>query len=66
MLYFAQFTFNYFSVNIRKCENIDHANVVFRTGPRATDLVLAGNLVPADTMLVTTGFGFGVLVSLLG
>jgi len=40
----AQFTFNYFSIDIRKCEEIDRANVVFRTGPRATYMVLAGDL----------------------
>jgi len=32
---------------------IDHADVIFRTGPRATYLVLAGDLVPAGTTLVT-------------
>jgi len=25
----AQFTFNYFSIDTRKCEEIDHANVIF-------------------------------------
>jgi len=34
--------------------DIDHADVVFRTGPRATYLVLAGDLVPAGTTLVTS------------
>jgi len=38
-----------------KCEDIDHANVIFRTGPRATYMVLAGDLVPAGTTLVTPG-----------
>jgi len=51
----AQFTFNYFSIDIRKCEEIDHANVIFRTGPRATYMVLVGDLVPAGTALVTPG-----------
>ena len=46
---FAQFTIHYFSIG----EDIDHANVIFRTGPRATYMVLAGNLVPAGTPLVT-------------
>ena len=36
-----------------KCEDNDHANVVFRTGPRATYMFLAGDLVPAATTLVT-------------
>jgi len=49
----AQFTFNCFSIDIRKCEQIDHTNVFFRTGPRATYMVLAGDLVPAGTALVT-------------
>ena len=33
----AQFTFNYFSINnwdIPQCEETDHANVIFRVGPR--------------------------------
>jgi len=42
-------------LKIRKCEDIDHANVIFRTGPRATYMVLAGDLVPAGTALVTPG-----------
>ena len=36
-----------------KCEDIDHANIIFRTGPRATYMVLAGDSVPAGTTLVT-------------
>jgi len=35
------------------CEATGHANAIFRTGPRAAHVVLAGDLVPADTMLVT-------------
>ena len=35
------------------CEDIDHANVIFKTVPRATYVVLAGDLVPAGTTLVT-------------
>ena len=34
-------------------EDIDHANVIFRAGPRATCVILAGNSVPAGTTLVT-------------
>jgi len=37
---FAQFTFHYFSIG----EDVDHANVIFRTGPRATYMVLAGDV----------------------
>jgi len=36
-----------------KCEHIDHPNVIFRRGPRSTHVVLAGDLVPAGTTLVT-------------
>ena len=51
---FAQFTFHYFSIG----EDIDHANVIFRTGPRATYMVLAGDLAPAGTTLVTPDLHF--------
>jgi len=34
------------------CKDIDHANVVFVTVPRATYMVLAGHVVPAGTTLV--------------
>jgi len=34
------------------CEHIDHANVIFKTVPRATYMVLAGDLVPAGTTFV--------------
>ena len=36
------------------CSDIDHANVIFRTSPRATCMVIAGDLVPAGTTLVMT------------
>jgi len=49
----ARFTFNYFSTDIRKCEGIDHANVIFKTGPQVTYMVLAGDLLPAGTALLT-------------
>jgi len=32
---------------------VDHANVILRTGPRATYMVLAGDLVPVGITLVT-------------
>jgi len=51
---FAQFTFHYFSTG----EDIDHANVIFRTGLRATYMVLADDLVPAGTTLVTPAVKF--------
>ena len=38
----TRYTFKYFSIDIRKCEDIDHANVIFGRGPRATYMVLAG------------------------
>ena len=37
------------------CEDIDHANAIFRTGSRTTHVVRAGDLVPTGTMLVTPG-----------
>jgi len=39
---------------------VDHANanVIFRTGPRATYMVLAGDLVPVGTTLVTPAVKF--------
>ena len=48
---FAQFIFHYLTIG----GDIDHANVIFRTDPRATYMVLAGDLVPAGTTLVTPG-----------
>jgi len=39
-------------------EDIDHANVIFRTGPRATYMVLEDDLVPAGTTLVTPAVKF--------
>jgi len=35
------------------CEDIDHANFIFRIGPRATHVVREGDLVPAGTTLGT-------------
>jgi len=35
------------------CEDIDHANVIFKTVPRATYMFFAGDLVPAGPTLVT-------------
>ena len=55
---FAQFTFYDFSIG----EDINHADVIFRTGPRATYMVLADDPVPAGTTLVTPA----VKVSRLG
>jgi len=51
---FTQFTLHYFIIG----EDIDHADVIFRTGPRATYMVLAGDLVPAGTTLVTPAVKF--------
>jgi len=51
---FAQFTFHYFSIG----EDIDHANVIFRTGPRATYMVLADDLVPVGTTLAKPAVKF--------
>jgi len=32
-----------------------HLNAIFKTGPRATSVVLAGDLVPVGTVLATPG-----------
>jgi len=40
--------------DVNQCENIDHVYVIFRTSPRATHMVRAGDLVSAGNMLVTT------------
>jgi len=39
--------------DIHLYENTDPVNALFRTGPQAIHVVLAGNLMPVDTMLVT-------------
>jgi len=36
-----------------KAGPVDHADVIFRTGPRVTYMVLAGDMVPTGTALVT-------------
>lgn len=63
---FAELVFNYVIINkindINLCENTDDVNIVFRTGPQATHLVCAGNLVPAGTMLVTPHYA--ILIAL--
>ena len=46
--------------DIHQCEDIDHVYAIVRTGPRATHVVRVGDLVPAGTMLVTHGLGFGL------
>jgi len=51
---FAQFTFHYFIIG----EEIDHANVIFRTGPRATYKVYVGDQVPAGTTLMNHAVKF--------
>jgi len=43
--------------DIHQCEDTDHVYVIFRTSPRETHIVRAGNLVPAYTMLVTPATG---------
>jgi len=39
--------------DIHQCEDANHVYAIVRTGPRATYVVRAGDLVPAGTMLVT-------------
>jgi len=42
--------------NIHQCEDTDHVYVIFRTSPRATHMVRAGDLVPVGTTLVTLSY----------
>jgi len=37
-----------------QCEDNDHVYAIFRTSPRATEVVCAGDMVPTGTMFVTT------------
>jgi len=39
--------------DIHQYEDTDYVSVIFRTGPRATHMVRAGDLVPGGTTLVT-------------
>ena len=43
--------------DIHLCEDIAYVTGIFRIGPRATHVVLVGDLVPAGTMLVTPAPG---------
>jgi len=38
--------------DIHPCQDIEHVYAIVRTGPRATHVLRAGDLVPAGTMLV--------------
>ena len=56
---FAQFTFSYVILiitDIDLCKDTYHVIANFRAGPRAAHLVVAGDLVRADNMLVTPCF----------
>jgi len=41
------------SLMMSTCDDTRHLNAIFKTGPRATNVVLAGDLVPAGAVLVT-------------
>jgi len=43
--------------DIHQCEDTAHVYAIVRTGPRATHIVRAGDLVSAGTMLVTSDIG---------
>lgn len=47
--------FNCVVNDIHLCENADHVNATFRTGPRATHMVIAGDLVPAGPCCLPLG-----------
>ena len=41
--------------NVNLCDDSHHLNGIFKTGQRAANVALAGDLVPAGTVLVTPG-----------
>jgi len=50
---------------IHQCEDTDQVYVIFRTSPRATHIVRAGDLVPAGTTLVTPELQAGMIFTTL-
>jgi len=54
---FAQFTFKLSFINVNLWDDTHHFNVIFKNGPRVTYVVLAGDLVPAGTVLVNPALG---------
>jgi len=50
--------------DIRQCEDVVRANVIFRTGPRGDLLVSCGRPVPARTTLVTPALEVGCVPEL--
>jgi len=55
----VQFTYYVIITDVNLCDGTHHLNAIFKTGPRATNVVLAGDLVPAGTVSVTPGAGAG-------
>ena len=53
-LNFAQFSFSYVIINdVNLRDDTHHLNAIFKTAPRASNVVLAGDLVPLGNMLQT-------------
>jgi len=53
----VQFTYYVIINYVNLCDDTHHLNATFKIGPRSTSVVLAGDLVPAGTVLVTTALG---------
>ena len=51
--------------DIHLCADTDHVNVTFKTGPRATQVVVAGDSMPVGTTLMTPGLDSCYLLYLL-
>jgi len=45
---------------VNLCDDTHHLNDIFKTGPRATNVVFAGDLVPTGTVLVTPALVFSM------
>ena len=50
---FVQFAYHVIINDVNICDDTHHLNAILKTGPRATNVVLAGDLVPAGTVLAT-------------
>jgi len=64
----VQFTYYGMIVDVNVCDDTHHLIAIFKRGPRATNEVLAGDLVPAGTVLVTPvlhAFQFAYVNSLI-
>ena len=51
----VQFTYYVIINDVNLCDDTHHLNAILKTGPRVTNVVLGGDLVPAGTVLMTPG-----------